>query len=147
MAEYKNILVAIDFSSSVDEISRRAVAIAKNDNAKLTFVHIVEYMPPFMMGDEPVPSSSWVINEDELVAKVKTRMGDLLKNLNVESAEQVVRVGIPKHEIISIAGEKNVDLIVTGSHGRHGVGLLLGSTANSILHHAPCDVLAVKVED
>jgi len=147
MAEYKNILVAIDLSSSADEIGRRALAIAKNNNAKLVFVHIVEYMPPFMMGDEPIPSSSWIINEDELVDKVKVRLGDFLKNLDIESAEQVVAIGIPKHEIINIAKEKGVDLIVTGSHGRHGVGLLLGSTANSILHHALCDVLAVKVAD
>jgi len=50
-------------------------------------------------------------------------------------------------EIIKIAEENNVDLIIVGSHGRHGLALLLGSTANGVLHHAKCDVLAVRIKD
>jgi len=41
----------------------------------------------------------------------------------------------------------NTDLVIVGSHGRHGVRLLLGSTANAVLHGAECDVLAVRVQD
>jgi universal stress protein A len=44
-----------------------------------------------------------------------------------------------------MAEELDADLIVLGTHGRHGLGLMLGSTANAVLHGAPCDVLAVKV--
>ena len=40
-----------------------------------------------------------------------------------------------------------VDLIVVGSHGRHGLALLLGSTADAVLHHAKCDVMAVRLQD
>jgi universal stress protein A len=46
---------------------------------------------------------------------------------------------------VRIAKERGVDLIVVGSHGRHGLQLLLGSTANGVLHLAECDVLAVRV--
>ncbi|NOX43010.1 MAG: universal stress protein [Gammaproteobacteria bacterium] len=148
MAKYTNILVAIDFSSSADEdeIAQRAMAIAENNATKLSIIHVVEYMPPFMMGNEPIPSTSWVINEDELVDNVKKKLGEFVRRLNIESADQVVSIGTAKREIIRIAKEKNADLIVVGSHGRHGVGLLLGSTANSVLHHSECDVLAVRVD-
>ena len=44
-----------------------------------------------------------------------------------------------------VAEEQSCDLIVVGSHGRHGLALLLGSTANDVLHGAPCDVIAVRL--
>ncbi|MDN5937003.1 MAG: universal stress protein, partial [Nitrosospira sp.] len=55
--------------------------------------------------------------------------------------------GVPEREIVRIAEEERVDLIVVGSHGRHGLALLLGSTANSVLHHAKCDVMAIRLQD
>lgn len=55
--------------------------------------------------------------------------------------------GNPKQEITHIAVRGNVDLIVVGSHGRHGLALLLGSTANAVLHYAKCDVIAVRLQD
>jgi universal stress protein A len=54
---------------------------------------------------------------------------------------------VPHQEIVSIAEREQVDLIVLGSHGRHGLALLLGSTANSVLHNASCDVMAVRLRD
>ncbi len=41
----------------------------------------------------------------------------------------------------------DADLIVLGTHGRHGLGLILGSTANGVLHGASCDVLAVRIDN
>ena len=54
--------------------------------------------------------------------------------------------GQPRQEIHALAKAQNCDLIVVGSHGRHGLALLLGSTANDVLHGAPCDVLAVSLK-
>ncbi|BBI51861.1 hypothetical protein HORIV_42820 [Vreelandella olivaria] len=54
-------------------------------------------------------------------------------------------VGMPDTEIHRFAEEHDVDLIVVGSHGRHGFALLLGSTSTGVLHGAQCDVLAVRV--
>ena len=60
----------------------------------------------------------------------------------------LVEIGPPKSEITRIAEEQEVDLIVVGSHGRHGfVENLLGSTANAVIHHAKCDVLTVKIQE
>jgi len=55
--------------------------------------------------------------------------------------------GAPKQEIVQLAEREQVDLIVVGSHGRHGLSLLLGSTANSVLHYAKCDVMAIRLLD
>ena len=52
----------------------------------------------------------------------------------------------PRHEIQQLAKDQKCDWIVVGSHGRHGLALLLGSTANDVLHGAPCDVLAVRLQ-
>ena len=54
--------------------------------------------------------------------------------------------GQPRQEIHQLASDQQCDLIVVGSHGRHGLALLLGSTANDLLHGAPCDVLAVRLK-
>jgi universal stress protein A len=46
-----------------------------------------------------------------------------------------------------MAKDQDIDLIVVGSHGRHGLALIFGSTSNSVLHGATCDVLAVRISD
>ena len=58
----------------------------------------------------------------------------------------MVLLGSPKYEICNYARENHSDLLILGSHGRHGIKLLLGSTANGVLHDMPCDVLAVKLK-
>jgi len=58
-----------------------------------------------------------------------------------------VEIGNPKAEIVRVASEKDIDLIVIGTHGRHGIGLLLGSTATGVIHHAHCDVLTVRLKE
>ena len=60
-------------------------------------------------------------------------------------SERLVRHGHPAEQIHGVAKELGADLIVIGTHGRHGFALLLGSTANAVLHGARCDILAVRV--
>ena len=64
--------------------------------------------------------------------------------LNIAKEDQHVKVGAVKTELLEIADKLAIDLIVIGSHGRHGLGRLLGSTANAVLHGALCDVLVVR---
>ncbi len=63
----------------------------------------------------------------------------------ISKENQVVTVGRPESEIHRLAKEQGVDLVVVGSHGRRGIQLLLGSTANGVLHGSECDVLAVRI--
>ena len=55
--------------------------------------------------------------------------------------------GEPQQEITQLAAQEQIDLIVVGSHGRHGLAILMGSTAKDVLYHAECDVLAIHLKD
>jgi universal stress protein A len=81
------------------------------------------------------------------MASAKKSLIKMGEKLAVTEDRQWLEMGSPKLEIIRVANENDVDLIVVGSHGRHGLALLLGSTANGVLHHATCDVLAVRLQD
>ena len=146
MNDYTHILVAVDFSSASDQVLAKARDIAQRNNAKLSLLHVVEYMPPADYGTDPV-ISNWDINTDELLERSEQSLEKISKQHKLENAELSVQLGTPKHEISQYVKDNQCDLIVIGSHGRHGIGLLLGSTANAVLHAMPCDILAVKLEE
>lgn len=77
----------------------------------------------------------------------KRQLTKMAVDFDIAEKNQIMEIGSPKLEIVRIAKEIQADLIVVGSHGRHGLALLLGSTANGVLHHAVCDVLAVRLSD
>ncbi len=85
--------------------------------------------------------------DQQLLELADKRLQDLSEKYDVGDSERFVSQGSTKREILRIAEEQGVDLIVIGSHGREGIQLLLGSTANAVLHGAPCDVLAVRIRD
>ena len=146
MENYKHILLAVDFYENSETVTNKAEDLAKKYQAKLSIVHVVDSLPITDAGyGTDIP-----FNMDltaELMAGAKTRLVKLAEKLGVPEDRLSLEMGSPKTEIIRIAEEKKVDLIVIGSHGRHGLGLLLGSTANGVLHHASCDVLAIRLQD
>ena len=144
MSNYHNILVAIDFSDASKTVINRAIEIAQRNNTPLTVLHVVEYMPPMDIAYEPVPSFAWV-DEAALLERSRTSLAVFCKNHQLNHAKQVVVLGAPKYEICRYARDNQTDLLILGAHGRHGIKLLLGSTANGVLHDMPCDVLAVKL--
>jgi len=143
MGDYRHILLAVDFSKETEAIGHRAVDLAKRYGAELTLMHVVANLYEEPMYD--LMSSFPADVEDQLVQNARQSLTDLAQRLGVPAAERVVQVGTPKTGIIQTAKERDADLIVLGSHGVHGLELLLGSTANAVLHAAPCDVLAVRV--
>jgi universal stress protein A len=88
-----------------------------------------------------------VMVDKELMQQADNQLRALKDTLNLPQVDTAVEIGSPKHEIVRVAEEREADLIVIGSHGRHGFQLLLGSTANGVLHLAKCDVLAVRVSE
>ncbi|MCB1759653.1 MAG: universal stress protein [Gammaproteobacteria bacterium] len=143
MSDYKNILVAVDFSEDNRKVLGRAIHVATQNQAALHLLHVVEYTSSMYAGDIPLPED---LNLDQdLAEQAADKLKELAGSLGVGDVDQRVEIGIPKREVIRCAAECNADLIVIGSHGRHGLQLLLGSTANGVLHQAPCDVLAVRV--
>jgi universal stress protein A len=146
MDSYKHILLAVDFFEQGEVVINRANDLANRYQAKLSIVHVVDSLPITDAGyGADIP-----FNLDltaELMAGARKRLAELGKKLAVAEDCQWLEMGSPKTEIIRIATENQVDLIVVGSHGRHGLALLLGSTANGVLHHAQCDVLAVRLQN
>lgn len=76
--------------------------------------------------------------------QAEKELNELAEKLGVDEKHRFIEYGSTKNEILRVAKEHKIDLIVTGSHGKHGLSLLLGSTANAILHGAECDVLIVR---
>lgn len=150
MDAYKHILVAVDLSDDSQLICQKALEIAHEDQSRILLVHVTEFVYQMSTSYDPLfyPSmEDLAVDEEEILTISKNKMKDLINTLEVPKEgilENKVLAGIPKTEIIRLAKENCADLIVCGSHGRSGFELLLGSTANAILHHAPCDVLAVR---
>jgi len=146
MENYKHILLAIDFYEHGEAVANRAKDLANKYQAKLSIIHVVDTLPITDAGyGADIPFNMDLTTE--LLAGAKKRLAKLAEKLGVTADRLWLEMGSPKTEIIRVAEENQADLIVVGSHGRHGLALLLGSTANGVLHHATCDVLAVRLQD
>jgi len=140
---YSKLLVAIDFSDADKQVLERARQLAAQNQAGITLLHVVEYMPMAYVDEiPPLESVEFSKALEQGALKNLRALQDKLQPLETEV--QVV-TGMAKHEVVRVAEEIGADLIVIGSHGRHGIQLLLGSTANGVLHQARCDVLAVRI--
>lgn len=146
MPSYQHILLAVDFTDQCLEIGLRAKDLSERYQAKLSIVHVADNLPIIDAMDGQVLPFDIDLNH-ELMQLAKQRLTKIAGQLGIAENDQWLVIGSPKLEIVSLAKENNVDLIVVGSHGRHGLALLLGSTANGVLHHAECDVLAVRIKD
>ncbi|MDO7597479.1 MAG: universal stress protein [Pseudomonadota bacterium] len=146
MGNYQHILIAADFSEHSQQVVNRAQEIAERYQAKLSICHIIEDFPIADFAYEPMISIDLDMR-DAMLDSGKKHIADIAKKLDLPTANQWVEFGSPSLNIVSLANDNKVDLIVVGSHGRHGIKLLLGSTANGVLHHALCDVLAVRLTE
>ena len=143
--KYQHVLLAMDLHPDCDTVlAEKAMHIAQRNEAQLTLVHAVEHVNTYGAGFAyPVVGDI----ETELLEEAKKSVSLVCAKFGVSEKDSVIEVGSPKNVILDTAERLNVDLIVVGSHGRHGLQLLLGSTANAVLHNAKCDVLAVRVQD
>lgn len=142
MHQYQHILLAIDLSEDSQLLAERAATLAEQNKAELSLVHTIEPINFAYGGDIPMDLTAI---QDQLDEHAHTRVEQLASQFNIPKANQHIVVGLPQNEIRRLARELNVDLIVVGTHGRHGLSLLLGSTSNGVLHGAECDILAVRV--
>ena len=82
--------------------------------------------------------------EEELVERAEQRLQALAAELGLDRAACRVESGNVKSEIVRVARERKADLIVLGSRERHGLSILVNLTEDTVLHAAPCDVLAMR---
>ena len=147
MTDYKKILVALDFSDHADRVLARAVRLARDHGAALHLAHVLEYLSPMLVADEPFPSSIWMIDEEQLLVNARERMKSFAASISGLSVTEHAVVGAPRQELCNTAEEEGVDLMVARSPGPHGIARMLGSTAAGPAHHAPGDLWRVRIAD
>jgi len=140
MAEYKHILFATDLTDECHKtVAIKAQHLAKLYGAKLSLVHSIEPLPAY--GYEGLTDI-----ESPYIDHAKEAMENIAKELQITDDDREIVFGPTKRTIPEHAGTIDADLIIVGSHGRSGITLLLGSTAQAILNKSPCDVLVVRME-
>lgn len=143
MPTYSNVLAGLDLTPDSLIILKKAHAIAHQNNANLIVTHIIEPLAFAYGGDVPVNLAE---AQDMMGEQASTRLANLVKETGINVQEEIIAIGDTASELRRLAEEKNVDLILVGSHGRHGLALLFGSTASGVLRGAPCDVLAIRIK-
>ena len=142
MSIYQNILVAIDLNQEAKKVVQKAHHLSLQSGAKLTLIHVTEPLSYAYGGDIPMDLT---VMQTQLHEDAEVRMNNFVKQQELSNVDQLLVSGHIETEVHRVAIELSTDLIVVGSHGRHGLALLLGSTSNGILHGATCDVLAVRI--
>ena len=143
---YQHVLCAVDFSDEALKVAERARDIAGKHGARLSLIHVVEDVNISLGGGYELLPVLPDLPDEALLQEARIELGRLAQRLGVDDAGLwVVNAISTKEGILGAVQDHQMDLIVVGSHGRHGLALLLGSTANAVLHGAPCDVLAVRI--
>lgn len=144
MSNYQKILLAVELNPACDDqIIEKALEIAKEFSATVTLLHVVEHLSSYGAAYGVAVGTDV---EQVLVDNAKQELEKLGSRYSIDAAQQQVKIGSAKAVILDEVERLSADLVIVGSHGRHGVRLLLGSTANAVLHGAKCDVLAVRVK-
>lgn len=145
---YSKILVAVDFETDAATIIGKSARLAAVHEARLVLVHVTE--PAAMSAAMIGPDGLGMVAEDaeldeRLVEAARLRIAELARSAGLEDVEVRVDLGLPGATLVRVAEETGADLIVIGHHPRRGLALLFGiGTDSSVLHHAPCDVLALR---
>jgi universal stress protein A len=141
MAVYRRVLLVVDLTDDSLPIGRKAQALAATLGAEVELLHVVEFVPVEPMGETLMPA---VQIEEELLQRAQQRLAALAAELGLPGAYCRVESGNVKAEIVRVARERHADLIVLGSRERHGLSILVNLTEDTVLHAAPCDVLAMR---
>ncbi len=142
MADFKHILVAVDFGDSSDQAMELGIELANKYGAALTLVHAYE-IPTYAY-----PNASFLV-VDLLTPIEEAARKELEKTLaavqaQVPGAKAVLRRGSAATEVLSVIDELHADLVVTGTHGRRGITrTVLGSVAEKLVRMSPVPVLTV----
>jgi nucleotide-binding universal stress UspA family protein len=143
----RKILLPTDFSGCANYALPYAASIARATGARVVCLHVVEPVVPaigYTGLADPMPGADISEQLEDSAERELPRLTDC-EELNGLEVEEVIVHGDAAAEIVRVAGERDVDLIVISSHGRTGLGrMIFGSTAEAVVRHAGCPVLVVK---
>ncbi|MFT6085022.1 MAG: universal stress protein A [Glaciecola sp.] len=144
VSNYKKILVAIDINADYESVIQKALTICQSvDDLSLAYIPLSSvYIQPYLYGADYSQ-----IDDSDRMARAQKKLDEIAHKFVIKKNNVYLKAGDPADEIQNFANEIHADLIVIGTHGRSGIKLLLGSTANAVLHGVKQDVLAVRVHD
>ena len=143
MARYKKLLVLLDLSEDSEQVAVAGRDLAAHSNASVVVLHVVEFVPVEPLGESLMPT---VQIEDELMNRSRAKLEEFIARLGLTNTTGRVEAGNTKSEILRVAEEEKVDLIILGSRERHGLAILVNFTEDTVLHAAHCDVLAIRLK-
>lgn len=145
--QIRSILLPTDFSECGNYALPFAASLARKFGAAMICVHVIEPMVPsvgYSGMTEPLPITDITDQLEDSAESELPKIAEREECAGLEVEELIVH-GEAAAEIVRVAKERNVDLIVVSSHGRTGLGrILFGSTAEAVVRHASCPVLVVK---
>ena len=150
-ARYRRILIAVDASDDADQVLEAAIDLDLKAGERF---YVATVIPPVVdsvsgMGGASI-AASWPIEDMEatMTKEITDSVRERVARFGIPPERVAVLYGRPATEIQAQAEKIGADLVVVGSHGRHGLArVMLGSTANGVLHGAKCDVLTVRIRD
>lgn len=145
-SKYRRIIAAVDLSGESAQVLDAAQAVAEREHAELQVAHVIKPFNHTYAGITPGALGTVGLDfeaEADQQARAQLRATALERGLPVEAMR--VRHGAPQVELHDLVESERADLLVVGTHGKHGAELLLGSVANAVLHGTRCDVLAVRI--
>lgn len=145
MPLYRHLLVPLDLDGLSRKVLDTAIEVGRLHGAAITLLHVVEYVPIKTGASRALPSSLDVTSE--VAEQAGQRLNAISLPDDVAVRARRVEIGRIKSQILRVANEHDVDLVIIGSHQRHGLALLVNYTEDAVLHCAPCDVLAVRLPD
>jgi universal stress protein A len=149
MHHYQTILAAVDFSAHSEQALARALQLAQIYHARLQVLHVVD-IPTYPVLEDVAVTGMPGVWDTELSGVMMEEAGKKLAalgaNLNIPQEQLKIMQGLAGDEIVTYAQTIHADLIVMGKYGLSGWKRLLGSTTDNVIHHAKCDVLAIKLD-
>ena len=146
MEKFNKILFALDFSENSEHAFDYAFSLARNYNARLVLIHVIQ--EPVDLSGFYVPHISFDKLEKEIEEGAEKMIKKFCDNMlrDYTNYETAIVAGIPYQEILKKAEDENVSLIVMGTQGRKGIDhLLFGSTAERVVRNAKCPVMTVRL--
>ncbi|HEY6838757.1 MAG TPA: universal stress protein [Geobacteraceae bacterium] len=146
MKPFDKILFATDFSEGSEHAFDYAYALARQFNARLILIHVIN--EPVDLRGFYVPHISFEKLEQEIEASAEKMMEKFCRTKikDFDNYEAKIVTGIPYDEILKKADDEKVALIVLGTHGRSGIDhILFGSTAERVVRKASCPVMTVRL--
>jgi len=148
--QVRSILLPTDFSECGNYALSYATALARKFAASVICLHVIEPIVPsvgYSGMTEPLPIADISDQIEDSAERELPKFADCEECAGLE-VEEIIAHGDAASEIVRVAEERQVDLIVISSHGRTGWGrMLFGSTAEAVVRHASCPVLVVKPPD